>query len=851
MAHLRSNRFNIEFFGNPAASNRMKTIATDPFYLFSSDHPLALMLPEALNTTEYGSKIGIAIRDMNFIVLAGVALDSEVANGGTHFIIDPARLTKLFSDLDAQGAQLDTIQGDATFAMPRAHSILSHFIAKLPIDDRIIEADDVFYDGTADNAGTGTCFDWITPKLFITGEGHERHVLLSQFMLMLPDYHFKGTPTTGGRSSSTFTDILDQMLSVIAAAGQHRAFEELPFQAQATALVAWWKRTRPPVMLIPYVSNPCMEVERRAVETRAGQLGPLLAENWRPAFPLIGNFWPHPVDDIIAEMSALATSLNIPGITAGLTIEVIMALSAVIKDLGVFAVGSTNAERTAEIVRAFKHSLNDKDKDISAESKQALQSDPVYIDLRNEVIKYDLSEPLEIAKLLLRHPHVFGILFMNGKCADGDFWKRMGAIRTESTVQGIFTEMISFNTKGEPAEYGAILAEGIGKSLLKGVFNRNWWTTLAPLIAKREGIATHGKIDKRLRGLSAAALYADADAMRILEHPIRMIMKLLGLNVGNEIGSFVKTWRTLIRMASAIEGLPDYCQPKKGLRTRLIEIGEMIFKCPQDRFECMLATPPTAATKVTEFLIEGPAHNALLELDGYIDRIIKDVDDASYGFSRNASLNKHGDHDDDDDDSDGEIPINPKKKRKFERTVVDDTAYTKGDAKAWGLAASTHGIFLNAEGTILAFGSQVATKFETPPNIEANCVACFAPSKHCAERNKWCKTPGPCWKAGGADAHARVKDFPDEVCRPMPNEKHADIDWDKMVEIDKDREPPANGWQRGGRGRGKGAGGRGPPNNRGKGSGKGGKGGRKGGGKGGGKGGDKGGGRGGGKGGRW
>ena len=101
------------------------------------------------------------------------------------------------------------------------------------------------------------------------------------------------------------------------------------------------------------------------------------------------------------------------------------------------------------------------------------------------------------------------------------------------------------------------------------------------------------------------------------------------------------------------------------------------------------------------------------------------------------------------------------------------------------------------------------------------------------------------------NAHARVKDFPDEVCRPMPNEKHADIDWEKMVEIDKDREPPANGWQRGGRGRGKGAGGRGPPNNRGKGGGKGGKGGRKGGGKGGGKGGDKGGGRGGGKGGRW
>ena len=177
MAHQRSNRLNFEIFGNPAASNRIKTLATDPFYLFSSDHPLAMMLPEALNTTEYGGKVGIAIKDMNFLVLAGLALDPEVANAGVHFFIDPSRLSRLFADMDAQGAQFDPIQGDATIAMPRAHSILSDFIARMPIGDRIIEADDVFYDGPADNAGTGTCFDWITPKLFITGEGHERHEL--------------------------------------------------------------------------------------------------------------------------------------------------------------------------------------------------------------------------------------------------------------------------------------------------------------------------------------------------------------------------------------------------------------------------------------------------------------------------------------------------------------------------------------------------------------------------------------------------------------------------------------------------------------------------------------------------
>jgi len=34
--------------------------------------------------------------------------------------------------MDAQGARFDPIQGDATIAMPRAHSILSNFIVKMP-----------------------------------------------------------------------------------------------------------------------------------------------------------------------------------------------------------------------------------------------------------------------------------------------------------------------------------------------------------------------------------------------------------------------------------------------------------------------------------------------------------------------------------------------------------------------------------------------------------------------------------------------------------------------------------------------------------------------------------------------
>ena len=60
--------------------------------------------------------------------------------------------------------------------MPHAARVMAGLIAQLPIEHRILEAADVFYDGTADDAGSDSCFNWITLKnMFITGEGHERH----------------------------------------------------------------------------------------------------------------------------------------------------------------------------------------------------------------------------------------------------------------------------------------------------------------------------------------------------------------------------------------------------------------------------------------------------------------------------------------------------------------------------------------------------------------------------------------------------------------------------------------------------------------------------------------------------
>jgi hypothetical protein len=118
-ANQRPNRLTFEISSNPAtAANKIKQLSTDPFMLINPDHPLAAMLPDALNTTDYAPKVGIGIKKINFFLLGGLALTTEVVNAGLHFIIDPARLTKLFTDMDAHGASFLPIQGNATSAMP-------------------------------------------------------------------------------------------------------------------------------------------------------------------------------------------------------------------------------------------------------------------------------------------------------------------------------------------------------------------------------------------------------------------------------------------------------------------------------------------------------------------------------------------------------------------------------------------------------------------------------------------------------------------------------------------------------------------------------------------------------------
>ena len=113
---LRASTFVFEIAGNPAITpTKIRQLGAVPFFLTGPDHPLFLLLPDALNTTDHAPKVGVSVKDVMYLILGGVALAPEVANGGIHFIIDPIRLTRFFSDIDAQlGAAYIPIHGNAS-----------------------------------------------------------------------------------------------------------------------------------------------------------------------------------------------------------------------------------------------------------------------------------------------------------------------------------------------------------------------------------------------------------------------------------------------------------------------------------------------------------------------------------------------------------------------------------------------------------------------------------------------------------------------------------------------------------------------------------------------------------------
>jgi len=828
MTTITSNENAFEYIGNPATADlQAKALANNGPLVVAADHRLVQMLPNAFNTVTHSPKVGITLMEWNSMFLSGVLFGPEVAEMGLHFWVQPARCATFILDLNNAGFDWTAIHGVATDAMPTAVARISAGLKSLPDASRLITLADVQYDSDESNdAKTGTYYDYMSPALLMAGDGGPE--IVAHWMAMVPNAVCK--EKEGGRNGDYFTDLLLMMESAVG-----RDLSRLAGGPIAAAVATWFKRTRAPAGMVPHVEDPTVEIERRAQTTPTERFEPLYAVSWRRAYPPLGALWPMEVIDPVTATAALATGLGLALAQNGLTPQALVSTVQALMDFLPFAVGITNADRTAEVMHAFKDAASNKATEVSAEAKQQLQADPLFQAFKAAMENIPPDAHVLMATGMLKDPHPAGILFLNGKLQHDKMWKERAGARTESAMQAVFDSAVSFDTSGEPTEWGAILPEGAAKKLCAGRFTTCWWSILEEVSTKRDGRQVAARIAKRLHGKPAAALFTDPEAMRVLEKPARACMDLV-VSASRNAYSFASVWARLMRMATSIDNLPAACRPKQGLRNRLQEAAGQLMRCPQDRFEAMLATPITAAKRVTEFVIAGQALNAIDHVDENLKRIMREVEDGMHGLA----------HDDSNNDYSGGGPgVRPPKKPRGGQwgDVSGDHWSTNGwdanangggaykAAKEWGSTYLTIGVYSNADGTHLVCGNMECV-FQTAPDLKTICFACVTNPATAYERNKFCANPGSCYAALGDAAHERHADFPDSVCKWA---LHEITDWSGFpvtITAHQDRDSGRGGGGRGGGGRG--GGGKGGKGGGGRGGGGGGKGAGKGGGKGGG-----------------
>ena len=835
MSTINSTENAFEYVGNPAtAALQAQSLASNGPLVVAVDHRLVMMLPSAFNAVTHSPKVGVSLMERNSLFLPGVLFGPDVAENGLHFWVKTARCATFILDLTNAGFDWTAIQGVATDAMPAAVARISAGLKSLPDANRLITLADVQYDSDEPNdAKTGTYYDYMSPALLMAGDGGP--AIVAQWMAMVPNAVYK--EKEGGRNGDYFTGLLMMMESAVG-----RDLSRLDGGPIAAAVATWFKRTRAPAGMVPHVEDPTVEIERRAQATHSERFEPLYAVAWRRAYPPLGALWPMEVIDPVTATAALATGLGLALASNGLTPQTLVSTLQALHGFLPFAVGITNADRTAEVLHAFKDAGSNKAAEVSAEAKQQLQADPMFQNFKAAMEGIAPDAHVLMATGMLKDPHAAGILFLNGKLQYDKMWKERAGARTESAMQAVFDNAVSFDTSGETTEWGAILPEGAAKKLCAGRFTTCWWSILEEVATRRDGRQVAARIAKRLHGKPAAALFTDPEAMRVLEKPARACMDLV-VSASRNAYSFASVWARLMRMATSIDNLPASCRPKQGLRSRLQEAAGQLMRCPQDRFEAMIATPITAAKRVTEFVIAGQALNAIDHVDANLKRIMREVEDGMHGLANDESNNDYGG---------GGKGGGGNKKPRNGRGQWDDVsgghwstnggggwdANTNGGgayktAKEWGSTYLTIGIYSNADGTHLACGNMECA-FQTAPDLKTICFACVSNPATAYERNKFCANPELCYAALGDAAHERHADFPDSVCKWVQNQN---IDWSGYpvtITAHEHRDSGRGGGGRGGGGRGGGGGGKGG----------GGKGGGKGAGKGGGKGGNNAGGRG-------
>jgi len=773
--------------------------------IVATDHVLAKFIPDALDFVDYAPAVGIAIDDLFAMFIGGCLMDGTVFNQGMHFSLTPNRLAKFVKDLDASGMVWEPITGEEAVAFPKATLAITAAMRKLPDDQRLVTTADLLYDSDPKDAGTGTWFDKITPNLLSSGGG-DMHVV-AQFNSVIPNGY-----TKDGRGTEEFKSAIAQIIGSVG-----RDVSALPPIAQAAAAAQWFKRSCPPHDMALYIHNKYLEIERRAGKDEQTRFAPIFVIAWREYCPPLAELWPYSVNDILRDTAGLMISL---GVADGhITPQSLNALTIAMKDYAAFATADANEERTAQIIHAHKHANDDKED--TADNKAVLQAHRPYQAFKTAVEKHRPDDYVGICATAMGADGAWGILFLNGlmKTTDGTFYKERAGAKTTSSIQAVFNKAVARNAKGEARDdWTNLLPDDLGKTILAGKFAEiHWWNALKKVVLKRDGKTKVDEIDKRLASAPNTDVFADAEALRLLEAPVRAVMALIGFASTDE-HSFSAMWRMLMRMAAAIENMPDTCLPKAGLRKRLLDTVPKLLRCPQARWECMLATPPTAVKRIGTFVTDGHALNAINALDEHIARIQQELEDGMHGHAKDSANNVR---------SGGDSPAKPDKKSEFGAEHKTEPA--------WGSLATKLGIYTSADGKRIVWGSCI-TDFDTAPDLKAHCPARFAPA---GSTHSWCPTPGLCWERGGESAHERHPDFPKDVCKAKSiGTVQPPLDWNAMTvtivapapnrggggrNANGKREREDDG-QRQGRGKGKGAGkgkGKGGGRNGGKGGGRG------------------------------
>ena len=741
-------RFAFSYFGNPTTiEDCISAVSAHPVLLMGPENVLTKLMPGAFDFETYKPNVGVSLYAINFMFDGGIIMEPTVLNQGVHFIWKPERLQKLCKDLDAGGMAWEPIEGIDVIAIPKAARAITSALRMLPDDQRLLVHGDFLYDSAdAANAETESWFDAMTVQLLISGcvNGME---MLAQFGSIIPDWF-----TKENRESDEFVSALAQIEGSVG-----RDISSLPIRAQAAVIAQWFKRTKAPPDMEPYTLDPSLEIERRACTDEQSRFAPLLKMGWRSAYPFLDKLWPGQVDDIVINTSGLMISLDVAG--GSVTPQSMRALSIAIKDYEAFAIGSTNEERTAQIIHAHKHA--DDDKDLSAESKAILQANEPYQTFRASIERHAPDDHMGVAKTAMQSPHAAGLLLLN-KLLKGDilFKERLGAT-TEAILQAIVNKAVAKNNRGEEVDDWPNLITGeFAKKLIAGRFAEiHFWNALKAVVGKQQGKALVDKIDKRLATAPSAEVFADSEAMRYLEVPARAVMALIGFT-STDGNSFAAMLKTLMRLAAAIENMPATCEPRKGLRKALLETAAKLMQCPQTRWECMLATPATAVKRIGDFVTAGHALNAVNALEGHVDRFMKELDDGMHLLAKDAANN-----------------VRDEPTHKSEHKPEYGSEQKSG--AAWGSSAAKYGITASTDGKRIAWGTQVVTDYETAPDTKTHCPGRFAPA---SSQHLWCWDPNACWAKGGEKAHERLPEFPKEACKASNVGKLTQpIDWDDMT----------------------------------------------------------------------